>query len=69
MNEIQQRVTSSADFTHHEWYHITKQQSKSESCSWKEMPVTLRQFHSWQNTKLPLLQGWKVTVSDTMESI
>lgn len=68
MNEIQQRVSNSTYFTHHEWYHITKQQSESESCSWKEMPVTLRQFHSQQNTKLPQLQGCKVTVSDSVES-
>lgn len=68
INEIQQRVSNSTDFTHHEWYHITKPQSKPESCSWKEMPVTLRQFHSQQNTKLPQLQGCKVTVSDIAES-
>lgn len=67
-NEIQQRVSNLTDFTHREWYHITKQQSKSESRSWKEMPVTSRQLHSWENAKLPQLQWCKVTVSDTTES-
>lgn len=40
MNEIQQKIRNLADFTYHQWFHITMQQSKSESHSWKEIPAT-----------------------------
>lgn len=40
VNEMQQKIRNWADFTHHQWFHITKQQSKPESHSWKEIPVT-----------------------------
>lgn len=40
MNEIQQKIRNPADFTYHQWFHITMQQSKSESHSWKEIPAT-----------------------------
>lgn len=37
MNEIQQKIRNWADFTRHQWFHVTKQQS--EFHSWKEIPV------------------------------